>query len=61
MPLLQLLNLSHSVGGPPLLDHIDLTIEAGERVCIVGRNGAGKSTLLRRRCRRRPRAASSRS
>lgn len=47
MPLLQLLNLSHSVGGPPLLDHIELTIEAGERVCIVGRNGAGKSTLLR--------------
>ncbi len=47
MPLLQLLNLSHSVGGPPLLDRIDLTIEAGERVCIVGRNGAGKSTLLR--------------
>ncbi|MCG6117751.1 MAG: ATP-binding cassette domain-containing protein [Aquimonas sp.] len=47
MPLLQLLDLSHSVGGPPLLDHIGLTIEAGERVCIVGRNGAGKSTLLR--------------
>jgi ATP-binding cassette subfamily F protein uup len=47
MPLLQLLNLSHSVGGPPLLDHIELTIEAGERICIVGRNGAGKSTLLR--------------
>jgi ABC transport system ATP-binding/permease protein len=47
MPLLQLLNLSHSVGGPPLLDHIELTIEPGERICIVGRNGAGKSTLLR--------------
>ena len=47
MPLLQLLNLSHSVGGPPLLEKIELTIEPGERICIVGRNGAGKSTLLR--------------
>ncbi len=47
MPLLQLLNLSHSVGGPPLLHRIELTVESGERVCIVGRNGAGKSTLLR--------------
>lgn len=47
MALLQLIDLSHSVGGPALLSHVDLSIEAGERVCIVGRNGAGKSTLLR--------------
>ncbi len=47
MSLLQLIGLSHSVGGPPLLSKVDLSIEAGERVCIVGRNGAGKSTLLR--------------
>ena len=47
MSLLQLIGLSHSVGGPPLLSKVDLSIEAGERDCIVGRNGAGKSTLLR--------------
>lgn len=32
---------------PPALKSINLTIQAGERVGIIGRNGAGKSTLLR--------------
>jgi ABC transport system ATP-binding/permease protein len=47
MPLLQLRNLDYSVGGPLLLDHVDFTLDANERVCVVGRNGAGKSTLLK--------------
>jgi ATP-binding cassette subfamily F protein uup len=33
-------------GHLPLLDDASLLIEAGERVCIIGRNGTGKSTLL---------------
>lgn len=36
-----------SFGGPPLLDEVSLSLQAGERACIVGRNGAGKSTLLK--------------
>jgi ATP-binding cassette subfamily F protein uup len=47
MPLIQLQRVDYSVGGPLLLERVDLTIEPGERVCVVGRNGEGKSTLLR--------------
>ncbi|WDS35823.1 ATP-binding cassette domain-containing protein [Pseudoxanthomonas sp.] len=47
MSLLQLQRLDYSVGGPLLLEQVELSIESGERVCIVGRNGAGKSTLMK--------------
>jgi ABC transport system ATP-binding/permease protein len=47
MPLLTLRDVVLSYGAAPLLDHINLSIEPGERLCLVGRNGAGKSTLLR--------------
>ena len=47
MPLIQLQRVDYSVGGPLLLEHVDLAIEPNERVCVVGRNGEGKSTLLR--------------
>ena len=47
MPLLTLRNISLAFGGPPLLDGIDLQIELGERLCLVGRNGTGKSTLMK--------------
>jgi ABC transport system ATP-binding/permease protein len=47
MPLLTLDDVSLELGDQPLLRHANLTLEAGERVCLIGRNGAGKSTLLR--------------
>ena len=47
MILLRLDNVSLAYGHLPLLAHADFQIEAGERVCLVGRNGTGKSTLLR--------------
>ena len=47
MALVNLLDLSLSFGGAPLLDHVNLQIDRGERVCLVGRNGAGKSTLMK--------------
>ena len=47
MALLGLQDISIAFGGPLLLDRANLSIERGERVCLLGRNGAGKSTVLR--------------
>ncbi|WP_375458133.1 ABC-F family ATP-binding cassette domain-containing protein [uncultured Enterovirga sp.] len=46
-PLLTLQGVALTFGGTPLLESADLSVGAGERVCLVGRNGSGKSTLLR--------------
>lgn len=47
MALLSLRNISLAFGGPPLFEDINLQIEAGDRLCLLGRNGSGKSTLLK--------------
>ncbi|KNC66386.1 ABC transporter ATP-binding protein [Pseudoalteromonas ardens] len=47
MDLIRIARAQLAFGTHPLLDQADAVIEAGERVCIVGRNGAGKSTLLK--------------
>ncbi|HJR49808.1 MAG TPA: ATP-binding cassette domain-containing protein, partial [Gemmatimonadales bacterium] len=34
-------------GGSQILWSVDLTVPAGQVVCLMGRNGVGKTTLLR--------------
>lgn len=47
MKLLQCQSVSLSLGHEPLFDEINLVIEKGEHLGLLGRNGEGKSTLLR--------------
>ncbi|WP_422073784.1 ABC-F family ATP-binding cassette domain-containing protein [Tranquillimonas rosea] len=46
-PLLQLNDISLTFGGDPLFSDLDLVVQPGDRVALVGRNGSGKSTLMR--------------
>ena len=47
IPLLQLSQISLTFGGDPVFDGLDLVVQAGDRVALVGRNGSGKSTLMK--------------
>jgi ATP-binding cassette subfamily F protein uup len=47
MALVSIQGVNVGFGGPLLLEGVDLSIDRGERVCLVGRNGTGKSTILR--------------
>jgi len=46
MSLISLLNAQIAFGERPLLDDAQLTVQAGERLGLIGRNGTGKSTLF---------------
>ncbi|MDS7596066.1 ABC transporter ATP-binding protein [Agrobacterium tumefaciens] len=44
---LELKAVGKSYGGTAVLSDVELTVERGEIICLVGRSGCGKSTLLR--------------
>lgn len=47
MNLLRLQQVYLAFGDVAILDDVDLQIDAGDRVCLIGRNGAGKSSLIK--------------
>ncbi|GHG80114.1 ABC-F family ATP-binding cassette domain-containing protein [Pseudodonghicola xiamenensis] len=47
VPLLQLNGISLTFGGEPVFSDLDLVVQPGDRVALVGRNGSGKSTLMK--------------
>lgn len=46
MQYLKVTQLTKSYSHVPLVDHVDFTISAGQKIALVARNGAGKSTLM---------------
>ena len=44
-PVITVENLEFSYGTAPVLRGLDLSVEAGEIVCLLGPNGVGKTTL----------------
>lgn len=46
MPVAELRSVSLRIGRTPILDSVDLVLEAGERLGVSGPNGAGKTTIL---------------
>ncbi|OED47939.1 elongation factor 3 [Rhodobacteraceae bacterium (ex Bugula neritina AB1)] len=47
IPLLQMSGISLTFGGNPIFADLDLVVQPGDRVALVGRNGSGKSTLMK--------------
>ncbi len=47
MALVEAMDVSMSFGTVQAVDHVDLTVETGEVVGLLGANGAGKTTLIR--------------
>jgi zinc transport system ATP-binding protein len=56
-PPVRLVGGDVSIGGRPVLRHLDLRVEHGDFVALMGANGSGKSTLVRALTGLRPLAA----
>jgi ATP-binding cassette subfamily F protein 3 len=48
--LVELQNVTKDYGGYSVFKNVDLVIEKGDRIALIGKNGAGKSTLSRIIC-----------
>jgi len=59
MATLQLSNVSAAIAAGIALEHIDLSVDAGEVAVVIGPNGAGKTSLLRAICNDLPLGAGS--
>jgi polar amino acid transport system ATP-binding protein len=46
-PILELNGVTKSFGDLRVLDGVDMTVDRGQVVCVIGPSGSGKSTLLR--------------
>ncbi len=46
-PLLQLSDIFLTFGGDPIFSGLNVVVQPGDRMALVGRNGSGKSTLLK--------------
>ncbi|MEO1239906.1 MAG: ATP-binding cassette domain-containing protein, partial [Pseudomonadota bacterium] len=46
-PLLQLSDISLTWGGDPVFADLNVVVQPGDRIALVGRNGSGKSTLMK--------------
>lgn len=47
MPLVEFRNVSYEIAGKPILSEVNLSVEAGETLVLLGRSGSGKSTALK--------------
>ncbi len=47
MPLVEFRNVCYEVGGRQILSDVNLTVEAGETLVLLGRSGSGKTTALK--------------
>src|SRR6202035_1268524 len=47
MPLVEFRAVSYSISGRRILSDVNLSVEAGETLVLLGRSGSGKSTALK--------------